>query len=108
MKKLIRILSVAICGLLVFQSCGEANKKTDIVDSGTYQGVAEEVDSGEQEIYVRTTDGKLLELYFTGRTALTRADGTPAEFSELTEGGNVEVQVEKTGNKLEPIAVKIL
>lgn len=108
MKKLIIVLSVAICGLLVFQSCGEANKKTDVVDSGTYQGVAEEVDPGEQEIYVRTADGKLLELYFTGQTALTRADGSPAEFSELTEGGNVEVQVEKTGNKLEPIAVKIL
>lgn len=108
MKKLIIVLAVAVSGLLAFQSCGEANRKTDIVDSGTYQGVAEEVDPGEQEIYVRTADGKLLELYFTDRTTLTKADGSSAEFSEMTEGGNVEVQVEKMGNKLEPIAVKIL
>jgi hypothetical protein len=109
MKKLIIVLAVAIYGLLAFQSCGEANRKTDIVDSGTYQGVAEEVDPGEQEIYVRTADGKLLELYFTDQTTLTKADGSSAEFSELTEDGNVEVQVEKMGrNKLEPIAVKIL
>ena len=108
MKKLMIVLAIAISGLLIFQSCGEANKRTDLVDSGSYQGVAEEVDPGEQEIYVRTADGKLLELYFTGQTALTKADGSPAEFSELTEGGNVEVQVENTGNKLEPIAVKIL
>lgn len=101
-------MTVAICGLFVFQSCGEASRDTDIVESGTYQGVAEEVDPGEQEIYVRTADGKLLELYFTEQTTLTRADGSSAEFGELTEGGNVEVQVEKTGNKLEPIAVKIL
>ncbi len=108
MKKLIVVLAVAVCGMLVFQSCGEANRNTDVVESGTYQGVAEEVDSGDQEIYVRTADGKLLELYFSDQTTLTRADGSPAEFNELIEGGNVEVQVEKMGNKLEPIAVKIL
>lgn len=108
MKRMIMVMAVAICGLLVFQSCGEENKNTDVVESGTYQGVAEEVDPGEQEIYVRTADGKLLELYFTDQTTLTSADGSQAEFSELTEGGNVEVQVEKKGNKVEPIAVKIL
>lgn len=107
MKKLLIVMTVAICSLLVFQSCGE-NKKTDIVDSGTYQGIAEEVDPGEQEIYVRTADNKLLELYFTDQTTLTGADGSPVEFSELKEGGRVEVQVEKNGNKLEPISVKIL
>ena len=50
MKKLIVVLAVAVCGLLVFQSCGEANRNTDVVESGTYQGVAEEVDPGDQEI----------------------------------------------------------
>lgn len=108
MKKVIIIMAVAVCGLLGFQSCGEMNRNTDIVESGTYQGVAEEVDPGEQEIYVRTADGKLLELYFTDQTTLTRDDGSMAEFNELTEGGEVEVQVEKVGNKLEPLAVKIL
>ena len=108
MKRMIVTVAFAVCGLLVFQACGgEAHKDTDVVESGTYDGVAEEVDPGEQEIYVRTADGKLLELYFTDQTTLSKADGSPAEFSELTEGGNVEVQVEKKGNKLEPIAVKI-
>ena len=103
MKKSIAILAFA--RLTLFASCGE-NKKTDIVESGTYQGVAEEVDPGEKEIYVRTADSKLLELYFTNTTTLTK-NGEAAEFDALKEGGNVEVTVEKKGNKLEPITVNI-
>lgn len=103
MKKTIALFAFA--GLL-FTSCGE-NKDTDIVESGTYQGKAEEVDADEKEIYVRTADDKLLELYFTDATTLTK-DGANTEFSELKEGGNVEVTVEKKGNKLEPVSVTIL
>lgn len=107
MKHIMLILAMAVAGASVIQSCGE-NRRIDLVESGTYTGVAEEVDPGEQEIYVRTADGKLLELYFTEQTTLTRSDGTAASFDELTEGSNVEVQVENTGNKLQPIAVTIL
>ncbi len=89
---------------LVFTSCGE---KTDVVESGTYQGTIKEVEPEKTEIYVETADGKTLELYFTDTTTLTR-DGSTVEFSELEEGQNVEVQVEKTGKRLDPISVIIL
>ncbi len=89
---------------LVFTSCGE---KTDVVESGTYQGTIKEVEPEKTEIYVETADGKTLELYFTDTTTLTR-DGNTVEFSELEEGQNVEVQVEKTGKRLDPISVIIL
>ena len=89
---------------LVFTSCGE---KTDVVESGTYQGTIKEVEPEKTEIYVETADGKTLELYCTDTTTLTR-DGNTVEFSELEEGQNVEVQVEKTGKRLDPISVIIL
>jgi len=56
---------------------------------------------------VRTSDDKLLELYFTDNTALTK-NGETVEFGALSEGVSVEVQVEKKGKKLDPIAVKIM
>ena len=104
MKKLILMSLFGFVFLL--NSCGE-NQKTDIVDSGTYQGVAEKVEPGEKEIYVRTSDDKLLELYFTDETTLTK-DGSSTSFDRLKEDGKVEVTVEKKGNKLVPISVKIL
>lgn len=104
MKKSIVMLAFMATGLFV--SCGE-NKDTDIVESGTYQGKAEEVDADEKEVYVRTADNKLLELYFTEKTTLIKA-GAPVEFSQLHEGGKLEVTVEKKGNKLEPVSVSIL
>lgn len=82
-------------------------ENTDVVPTGTYTGVAEKVDPDEKEIYVKTTDGKTLELYFKANTTLTRND-QKAEFSELKKGQNVEVTVEKKGDKLEPQTVKIL
>lgn len=105
MKKL--ILTMVLGGVFLLSSCGE-NKNTDVVDSGTYQGVAEEVDAGEKEIYVRTTDDKLIELYFTDQTQVMTNDGQTATFDALTENDKVEVTVEKKGNKNVPISVKIL
>ncbi|MGO3181479.1 MAG: hypothetical protein ACTIJ9_01480 [Aequorivita sp.] len=105
MKKVIFTIIVAFVALISLQSCGE-NKKTDLVPSGTYQGVAETVEPAEKEIYVRTSDDKLLELYFTDNTKLTK-NGEMVEFSELSDGIPVEVTVEKKGKKMEPIAVKI-
>ena len=105
MKKL--ILSLFLGAMFILASCGE-NKHTDVVESGTYQGVAEEVDADEKEIYVRTADDKLIELYFTDVTKLTSSNGDELTFKELKENGKVEIRVEKQGNKNVPISVKTL
>lgn len=88
----------------LFISCGE---KTDVVDSGTYSGVVDKVEPSKTEIYVKTSDNKTLELYFTESTTLTR-NGETVEFSSLEEGQEVEVDVKKSGKRLDPIAVRIL
>ena len=85
-------------------SCGE---KTDVVDSGTYQGTIQEVELDKTEIYVKTGDDKLLELYFTESTTLTR-NGQTVAFTELAEGQKVEVEVKREGQRLDPVSVKIL
>lgn len=85
-------------------SCGE---KTDVVESGVYQGVIEEVEADKSEIYVKTADDKVLELYFTETTTLTR-NGDTVTFDQLAEGKKVEVEVKKEGKRLDPISVKIL
>jgi cold shock protein len=102
MKKL-KVLLMAAC-MTAAISCG---KKTDVVESGTYKGTVDEVEADKSEIYVETEDGKRLELYFTETTSLTQ-NGIPVEFSALAEGKKVQVQVKKTGNRLDPIAVEIL
>src|SRR5687768_18192874 len=86
-------------------SCG--GERTDVVDSGVYQGTVEEVEADKTEIYVKTADDKLLELYFTESTTLTR-NGQTVQFSELAEGQKVEVEVKKDGKRLDPVSVKIL
>lgn len=86
-----------------FFSCEE---KTDVVESGTYQGTIQKVEADKSEIYVKTTDDKTLELYFTDKTMLTQ-NGETVPFAQLKEGGKVEVQIEKVGNRLDPISVKI-
>lgn len=89
--------------LFIF-ACGE---NTDVVESGTYQGTIKKVEPSKTEIYMEITDDKTLELYFTDKTELTR-NGSTVDFSTLEEGQNVEVQIEKVGNRLDPISVKIL
>lgn len=88
----------------LFTACGE---KTDVVDSGTYRGIVDKVEPSKTEIYVKTSDNKTLELYFTENTSLTR-NGETVDFSNLEEGQQVEVDVEKSGKRLDPIAVRIL
>lgn len=82
-------------------------ENTDVVPSGTYTGTAKKVDPEEKEIYVETQDGKILELYFTDTTSLTK-NGETVMFDQLKQGGKVEVTVEKKGNRLEPMEVKIM
>jgi cold shock protein len=98
-----RIFAAALI-LFILASCGE---KTDVVESGVYQGTVKEVEADKSEIYVKTADGKLLELYFTETTTLTKG-GQTVEFSELAEGKKVEVEVKKEGKRLDPVSVKIL
>ena len=101
--KLIKPVTI-FCLVLVMAACGE---NTDVVESGTYRGTVKEVEVSKTEIYVSTADGKTLELYFTEQTRLTR-NGQAVEFSELEEGQNVEVEVEKKGKRLDPVSVSIL
>lgn len=101
-KKL--ILPALVAAAPFFYGCEE---KTDVVESGTYQGVVHEIEAEKTEIYVKTDDDKMLELYFTENTTLTHG-GETVPFEHLKEGGRVEVQVEKVGNRLDPVAVRIL
>ena len=103
MKKIL-FLAFAFGIFLALASCGEG---TDVVPSGTYEGTIQKVVPDESEIYVKTDDGKTLELYFIEETTLTR-NGEPAEFSALEKGQKVEVTVEKTGKRLDPVAVNIM
>lgn len=105
MKNPILMLPLFLLAIVLY-SC-EESRKTDVVESGTYTGIADEVDADEQEIYVKTPDDKVLELYFTEQTKLTQ-NGQPVDFSALQKGQQVEVEVEKKGQRLEPISVKIL
>ncbi len=85
-------------------ACSEG---TDVVESGTYQGTVDEVEPEKTEIYVETQDNKRLELYFNENTSLTR-NGETVAFDQLEKGQQVEVEVEKVGQRLEPIAVRIM
>lgn len=94
----------ALVIFLLLISCGE---KTDVVDSGVYEGTIQEVEADKTEIYVKTADDKLLELYFTESTTLTKG-GQAVQFSELAEGQKVQVEVKREGKRLDPVSVKIL
>jgi hypothetical protein len=103
--KHLKFISAAFV-FFVLMSCG-GGERTDVVDSGVYTGTIEEVEADKTEIYVKTADDKLLELYFTESTTLSR-NGQTVQFSELKEGQKVEVDVKREGNRLDPVSVKIL
>lgn len=90
--------------MMVMNACGGG---TDVVESGTYDGTVKKVVPEEREIYVETADDKTLELYFTDQTTLNQ-NGQTVDFSTLEEGQNVQVEVEKVGQRLDPISVTIL
>lgn len=112
--KLFRTMTIllALCvGALAMTGCdeqgaGEAEGEHATVESGTHEGTIKKVNPDESEIYV-DSDGQELELYFTEETELTR-DGEAVEFPELEEGQSVEVEIEKVGQRLDPLSVKIL
>ncbi len=100
----LHLVSAFLVIAFIFISCGES---TDVVESGTYQGTIDKVEPEKTEIYVTTSDDKTLELYFTENTSLTQ-NGETVDFSNLQKGQKVEVQVEKVGQRLDPISVQIL
>ncbi|WP_347160301.1 hypothetical protein [Pontibacter chitinilyticus] len=102
-----RFKNLFLAVLLMVPFLYSCEESTDVVESGTYQGTIDEVEADKSEIYVKTADDKRLELYFTENTTLTK-DGETVAFDQLKEGGKVEVEVEKTGQSLDPIAVRIL
>ncbi|WP_247236580.1 hypothetical protein [Telluribacter sp. SYSU D00476] len=101
------VKSLVLSLLLFVPFLYACEEKTDVVESGTYQGVIDDVEAEETEIYVKTDDDKRLELYFNESTQLTQ-NGQPIQFDQLKEGDRVEVEVEKVGNRLEPVAVRLL
>lgn len=98
---------ILVPALVLVMTTFTACESTDVVDSGTYAGTITEIEADKTEIYVKTDDGKLLELYFTESTELTKG-GETADFSVLEEGDQVKVTVEKVGQRLDPIAVKVM
>ena len=112
--KILLAAFLAIASLCTFVPVASAEddsseeiRNTSVVESGTYQVTAKRVDAEEKEIYVTTEDGKTLELYFSDATKLTQG-GKDVAFDALKNGQKLEVQLEKDGNKLKPLAVTIL
>ena len=112
MKKLIAISTTAIITALapMALAADDSSKEirnTSVVDSGTYTVTAHRVDPAEKEIYVKTSDGKILELYFKNDTKLLKA-GKEVKFEALKNGQKLEILVEKSGKHLKPLKVTIL
>lgn len=110
MKHIVAVILVVVSSGFVRAADEESSKEirnTSVVESGTYQVVAKRVDPEEKEIYVTTEDGKVLELYFSKATKLMQG-GEPAAFDVLKNGQKLEVQLERDGSKLKPLAVTIL
>jgi hypothetical protein len=110
MKKLLTLAASFALVSVSFAEDGDSSKEirnTSLVESGIYQVTAKKVDPEEKEIYVTMEDGKVLELYFSDATKLTQG-GKEVGFEALKNGQKLEVQVEKDGAKLKPLAVSIL
>src|SRR6056297_1158933 len=90
--------------LLSLSACGE---ETFVVESGTYTGTIAEINTDETEIYVDLESGERVELYFTDETTLTQ-DGEDVPFSTIEVDDRVEVTIEKTGQRLDPVSVLLL
>lgn len=105
MKSLITKLGSLAIVLMLVVACG--GESTDTVESGTYEGTIQEVNAEESEIYVNISDEQTLELYFVDETELVK-DTTSVPFDSLAVGQNVRVEVEKVGQRLDPLRVEIL
>ena len=97
------LLALTLVGL---SACG-GDSETVAVESGTYTGTIGEVNAEESEIYVDVPDTGTLELYFTDSTQVTGQNGQPTSFGSLAQGQSVDVTVERVGQRLNPLSVRI-
>lgn len=105
MKSLITKLGSFALLLVFMAACG--GESTDTMESGIYEGTIQEVNVEESEIYVNISDEQTLELYFIDETELVK-DTTAVPFDSLKSGQKVRVEVEKVGQRLDPLRVEIL
>jgi len=104
MKYSIMFTMIISALFLSLSACGE---ETFVVESGTYTGTIAEINTDETEIYVDLESGERVELYFTDETTLTQ-DGEDVPFSTIEVDDRVEVTIEKTGQRLDPVSVVLL
>jgi len=98
------LMCMIVAAAMLMAGCG---KNMVAVDSGTYQGTISEVNPDEEEIYVGIEGGRTLGLYFNEDIQLMKNNET-VPFSRLENGQQVSVQVERVGNRMEPVQVTIL
>ncbi|MBS3756797.1 MAG: hypothetical protein KGY56_13945 [Desulfobacterales bacterium] len=77
------------------------------MDSGTHEGSILKVNPDETEIYVALDKERVLELYFTETTTVSRGEAK-ATFEDLEKGQSVRVQVERREQEMVPLRVTIL
>lgn len=113
MKRSIYAIGLLFIMAIVFQACNGGNTSntemggSDIVVADTLSGIANRIDPESQAISIETDDGQTLDLNFTEQTIVTQ-NGQVVSFDALEEGQQLRVEVEKTGESMEPVAVSIL
>jgi hypothetical protein len=101
MKKWIYMI---VCTLLICAGCGPQEV---MVDSGNYEGSILKINPAENEIYVALDEKRVLELYFTETTTVSRGE-SKTTFDALVKGQSVRVQVERGDQEMVPVHVTIL
>lgn len=102
-----RAFSVALGILLLvgfLAGCG--GDDAAVVESGTYTGTITEVNAEEREIYVDVPQTGTVELYFVDSTRVLR-DTTEVSFDALQTNQTVTVEIEKVGQRLDPVTVTV-
>lgn len=107
-RAIVLVLIAVAIPVFLLTGCGTAEQEADAVETGTYTGTLTEVVPEETEIYVETEDGKTIELYFNEETNLVDANGDSIPFDTLSKGDRVEVDVERVGQRNDPLRVQRL
>lgn len=102
--RILSLLTGTVLALGLLIGCG--GEDTAVVESGTYEGTITEVNAAEREIYVSVPETGTLELYFTDSTRVRR-DTMALTFDALQTNQQVAVEVNKVGQRLDPVTVMI-
>ena len=92
------------CAVLICAGCG---RREVMVESGTYEGSIIKVNPDEKEIYVSLDEKRVLELYFSEKTTVSRGE-VKTTFDTLQKGQSVRVEVERNAEGMVPLTVTIL